>query len=85
MLAYDPMGGSGAFSVIGYQGATAGAGATEDARFDNAVKYRVSYDQFRASALYRFGDSGSSAYQAGVGVDYLGASFDAIYSRVMMR
>jgi len=82
VLAYDPMGGSGAFSVVGYQGATAGAGATEDARFDNAIKYRVNYDQFRVSALYRFGASGSSAYQVGAGVNYLGASFDAIYSRV---
>jgi len=82
VLAYDPVGGSGAFSLIGYQGATAGGGATQDARFDNAVKYRVSDGAFRASALYRFGDSGSSAYQAGVGVDYLGASFDAIYSHV---
>ena len=76
------MGGSGAFSVIGYQGATAGGGATQDARVDNAVKYRWSAGQFRASALYRFGASGSNAYQAGAGVDYLGASFDAIYSHV---
>jgi predicted porin len=68
--------------VISYQGATAGAGDTEDGRFDNAVKYRVSNGQFRASALYRFGASGSNAYEAGVGADYLGASFDAIYSRV---
>jgi predicted porin len=82
VIAYDPMGASGAFSVIGYQGTTAGTGDTEDARFDNAVKYRVSSGQFRASALYRFGASGSSAYEAGVGVDYLGASFDAIYSHV---
>jgi predicted porin len=82
VLAYDPMGGSGAFSVIGYQGATAGVGDTEDARFDNAVKYRLNYGSFRASALYKFGDSGNSAYEAGVGVDYLGASFDAIYSQV---
>jgi predicted porin len=82
VLAYDPMGGSSAFSVIGFQGATAGAGATEDARFDNSVKYRVNHDPFRASALYKFGASGSNAYQAGVGVDYLGASFDAIYSHV---
>jgi predicted porin len=82
VLAYDPMGGSGAFSVIGYQGATAGVGDTEDARLDNAVKYRLNYGSFRASALYKFGASGNSAYEAGVGVDYLGASFDAIYSQV---
>ena len=82
VIAYDPMGGSGAFSVIGYQGTTAGGGATEDARFDNSVKYRVSWGSLRTSALYKFGASGSSAYQASVGADYLGASFDAIYSHV---
>ena len=82
VIAYDPMGASGAFSVIGYQGVTAGTGDTEDARFDNAVKYRLTNGPWRAAAIYRFGASGSSAYEAGVGVDYLGASFDAIYSRV---
>ena len=82
VIAYDPMGASGAFSVIGYQGTTAGTGDTEDARFDNSVKYRLDHGPYRAAAIYRFGASGSSAYEAGVGVDYLGASFDAIYSRV---
>ena len=82
VIAYDPMGGSGAFSVIGFQGTTAGGGSTEDARFDNAVKYRLTHGPFRASALYKFGASGTSAYQAGVGGDYLGASFDAIYGHV---
>jgi predicted porin len=82
VIAYDPLGGSGAFSVIGYQGATAGGGATQDARFDNAIKYRLTQGAFRASGLYHFGASGTNAYQAGVGGDYLGASFDAIYSHV---
>ena len=82
VIAYDPMGASGAFSVIGFQGTTAGGGSTEDARFDNAVKYRLNHGPFRASALYKFGASGTSAYQAGVGGDHLGASFDAIYSHV---
>ena len=35
-----------------------------------------------SAALYKFGASGANAYEAGAGVDYLGASFDAIYSRV---
>jgi predicted porin len=82
VLAYDPMSASGAFSVIGYQGTTAGTGDTEDARFDNSLKYRVNRGPVRAAAIYKFGPSGSSAYEAGVGVDYLGASFDAIYSHV---
>jgi hypothetical protein len=41
VLAYDPMSGSGAFSVIGFQGATAGMGDTENARLDNSLKYSL--------------------------------------------
>jgi predicted porin len=82
VIAYDPMGASGAFSVIGYQGTTAGTGDTEDARLDNSVKYRLTSGPWRATALYRFGASGSNAYEAGVGADYQGASFDAVYSHV---
>jgi predicted porin len=82
VIAYDPMSASGAFSVIGYQGTTAGTGDTEDARLDNSVKYRLTSGPWRATVLYKFGSSGSNAYEAGVGADYLGASFDAVYSRV---
>lgn len=82
VLAYDPMGGSGAFSVIGFQGATAGTGDTEDARLDDSLKYRYSNGPFRASAMYKFGTSGTNAYEAGIGYDYGSASFDALYSHV---
>ena len=41
ITAYDPMGASYAFSLIGYSGKTAGAGDTEDARWTTAIKYRV--------------------------------------------
>jgi hypothetical protein len=40
--AYDPLGGSYAFSPLGYSGKTAGAGDTEDARWTTAIKYRFS-------------------------------------------
>jgi predicted porin len=88
---YDPMGGSYAFSPIGYSGATAGIGDTEDARYTTAFKYRVDVGMFRAAALYQFGGYGlgnasSDAYQFQVGGDYASAygklSLDAIYSRV---
>jgi predicted porin len=90
--AYDPMGGSYAFSVIGYSGATAGVGDTEDARYSTSVKYRVDIGQFRAAALYAFGgyawnNAATSAWQVQAGLDVpTGAfgklSFDAIYSKV---
>jgi predicted porin len=81
---YDPMGGSYAFSVIGYSGATAGMGNTEDARLDNALKYNFTKDWFRAGALYQFGHNGDhgdggSAAQFDVGADFAGFSGDVFY------
>jgi predicted porin len=55
IVAYDPMGGSNAFSPIGYQGTTCGAGNTEDCRVSTSMKYRVDVGQFRAAALWQFG------------------------------
>jgi|HubBroStandDraft_4_1064222.scaffolds.fasta_scaffold57042_2 predicted porin len=41
--AYDAMGGSYAFSPIGYSGKAGGSGDTEDARWTTAIKYRVNF------------------------------------------
>lgn len=78
---YDPMLGSYAFSVIGYSGATAGMGNTENVRLDNSVKYNFSQGPFRVAALYQFGhsDHGGSAAQFDVGGDYAGFSGDLFY------
>ena len=43
---YDPMGGSYAFSPIGYSGSYAGFGDTEAARAETAVKYRLNLPNF---------------------------------------
>ena len=90
--AYDPMGGSYAFSVIGYSGATAGVGDTEDTRYSTAVKYRVDVGMFRAAALYQFGgyqwnNASSDAWELQAGADLFNNGWgklgiDAIYSQV---
>jgi predicted porin len=80
---YDPMGGSYAFSVIGYSGQTAGGGNTENTRLDNSLKYTYKYEMFHFGALYQFGKTDSSpgeAWQGDVGFDYHGFSVDGIYS-----
>ena len=85
VIAYDPMGGSGAFSVIGFQGATAGMGDTENARLDNSFKYTVHVGPFRAAAAAQLGPDGDGSrdiIQGQVGLDYLGLSLDAIYGHV---
>ena len=92
--AYDPMGGSYAFSVIGWQGTAVGGGRTEDARISTALKYRVDVGDnwFRLGADYQVGgynqnNAQQGAWAAQIGKDInLGAygklSLDAIYNNV---
>ncbi|HEY2527327.1 MAG TPA: hypothetical protein VGJ20_05140, partial [Xanthobacteraceae bacterium] len=92
VLAYDPLGGSYAFSPIGWSGTTCGVGNTEDCRFSTALKYRLNVGMFRVAGLWQFGGYGQNnaadgAYQAQVGADisHLAGgtlSLDAIYSYV---
>ena len=62
MLAYDPAGGAYAFSYIGYNGTMAGGGDTEDARWDQAVKYRIAYGPVHFGAMYKFADGSGGCY-----------------------
>jgi predicted porin len=81
---YDPMGGSIAFSLLGFSGTTAGGGDTEDTRLDNSIKYVYKYDIFHAGAMYQPGKTDSSpgeGFQGDVGVDYAGFSIDGVYAR----
>ena len=55
VLAYDPMGGSYAFSPIGFSGVVAGGGDTQNAKYSTSAKYRVSIGDFRLAALWQFG------------------------------
>jgi predicted porin len=85
VIAYDPMGGSGAFSVIGFQGATAGGGDTENARLDNSLKYLVQIGAIRVGVAGQLGPNGTNTrddIQGELGFDYQGASFDAIYGHI---
>jgi len=85
VIAYDPMGGSYAFSALGYSGSYAGFGDTETNRANTGVKYRVSYKNFHAGALVQWGgyDQGNGTtglYQGDVGVDiedHFGGLFSA--------
>ncbi len=64
MLNYDPAGGSYAFSYIGYNGTMAGGGDTEDTRWDDAVKYRLSYGPAHFGVMYKFADGSGGCYSA---------------------
>ncbi len=81
--AYDPLYTSYAFSLIGFSGTTAGSGSTEDARWDNSVKYLYSYGPARAALMYQFGGTISrndTGFGADVGADFAGLSVDAVYT-----
>jgi predicted porin len=62
MLQYDPAGGSYAFSYIGYNGTMAGGGDTEDARWNDALKYRVAYKMVHFGAMYKWADGSGGCY-----------------------
>jgi predicted porin len=64
MLAYDPAGGAYAFSFIGYNGLMAGGGDTQDTRWDEALKYRLSYGPVHFGAMYKFSDGQGGCYSA---------------------
>jgi len=64
MLLYDPAGGSYAFSYIGYNGTMAGGGDTEDSRWDDALKYRLTYGPVYFGAMYKFADGNGGCYSA---------------------
>jgi len=64
MLLYDPAGGSYAFSYIGYNGTMAGGGDTEDSRWDDALKYRLTYGPVHFGAMYKFVNGSGGCYSA---------------------
>ena len=64
MLLYDPASGAYAFSYIGYNGTMAGGGDTEDSRWDDAVKYRLTYGPAHFGAMYKFADGSGGCYSA---------------------
>ncbi len=64
MLLYDPASGSYAFSYIGYNGTMAGGGDTDDTRWDDAVKYRLTHGPVHFGAMYKFADGSAGCYSA---------------------
>ena len=72
VIQYDPMGGSYAFSPIGFSGVVGGGGDTQNARYSTSVKYFVTTGMFHAGALAQFGgydlnNGSNAAYEGDVG------------------
>ncbi len=86
MGTYDPMALSYAFSLIGASGTPgAGIGSTETARWDNSIKYILSYGPVHAAGMYTNGGQDTpmmgDGYGANLGVTYAGLSIDGFYTK----
>jgi predicted porin len=79
---YDALSGSNAWSLLTYEGATGGAGVTENRIYDNSYEYRLSIGPVRFAAQAQLANGGNSstglAYEGDVGFDYAGLSMDFV-------
>jgi predicted porin len=64
MLLYDPVGGGYGFSYIGYNGTMAGGGDTDDSRWDDALKYRLTYGPVHFGGMYKFANGSGGCFSA---------------------
>ena len=80
---YDPMGSAQGFSLVGWSGTYAGAGATENRRLDGSARYEVTAGAVHAGAMYqpKTGSNPGTATQLLLGFRFPGGSVDAFYSR----
>ena len=82
LSAYDPVA-SVAFSQLGFTALYATFGASPTSRINTAFTYRLTYRGFRVAAQAQVGgydqdNAASEQYQAQIGTDFNGFSFDAI-------
>ena len=80
--AYDPVA-SVAFSQLGFTALYATFGASPTSRINTAFTYRLTYQGFRVAAQAQVGgydqdNAATEQYQAQIGTDFAGFSFDAI-------
>ena len=86
VTSYDAMQGAYAFSMIGNSATYAsGVGATENARYETAVKYLWDGPNFHAGAVWQFGgyslgNGANGAVQLSLGAKISRLSVDAVYS-----
>jgi general bacterial porin, GBP family len=82
---YAPVQNANQFSPTGYSGTLGGSlGETEDARYDNSVKYTNKTGNFNYGAIYAFGNQAGSTgaasnYQVNFGYEANGFGIQAVY------
>ncbi len=80
---YDPLGGSYAFSPIGYSGTAPGGGDTADKRLDSSAKYEVNAGLAHLGAQFQVKTSANPGTTWGLvaGIAFDGGSVDAFYNK----
>ncbi len=86
MAVYDPMALSYAFSILGYTGTVGpGVGSTESARWDNSVKYVLTYGPVHAAGMFTNGGQETpmvgTGYAGNVGFAWGGFAIDGYYTK----
>ena len=81
--AYDPVGPSPAFSLLGFSNTIAGFGSTETIRPNTALTYRLAYQNFRGAVQvqvggYDLGNASTGQYQGQLGADFGQLSLDGV-------
>ena len=82
LSAYDPVASVG-FSQLGFTALYGTFGASPTSRINTAFTYRLNYQGFRVAAQAQVGgydqfNAATEQYQAQIGLDFNGFSFDAI-------
>jgi predicted porin len=83
MTSYDPMSGAQGFALIGWSGTYMGAGATEEKRLDNSVRYELTVNGVHFGAMFqpKTGSNPGAAQQFVIGLSFPGGSVDAVYAQ----
>ncbi|MDE3009434.1 MAG: porin [Pseudomonadota bacterium] len=82
VLAYDPLAGSYAFSLIGFSSSAAGGGYSEYNRLNNSARYVSGLGPVRFGAQYQASgqEVGGQGYQFNIGASHAGLSADLTYT-----
>jgi predicted porin len=80
---FDPLGGSYAFSPVGYSGTAPGGGDTEDKRLDSSAKYDLNAGFIHLGAQFQVktGANPGTTQEFVVGGNFPGGSIDAFYAQ----
>ena len=83
---YDALSGSNSWSLLTFEGASGGGGATEDRIYDNSYEYRLTVGPVRFAAEVQARNGGNSAtgnaFEGNIGFDYAGLSMDFLGGKI---